>query len=95
MAQPKTRIMQRDLVDADDIDFTEEREHWNTYKLKDGTTLKIKLVLRGVKRLKKWMADGTPMYVISSTHIVRAVDVPKNLKRSQNHKPSNQFSQSA
>ena len=67
-------------MEADDIDFTEEKEHWNSYKLKDGATLKIKLVLRGVKRLKKWSADGTPMYVISSTHIVRAVDVPKELK---------------
>jgi len=81
MATPKMpRIMQRDLAEADDIDFTEEREHWNTYKLKDGTTLKVKLVLRGIKRLKKWNADGSPIYLINSQNVVRAVDIPKELR---------------
>jgi len=73
--------LQKDLEEADDIDFTEEREHWNTYKLEDGTTLKIKLVLRGVKRLKKWGPDGSPVYLINSTNILRAVDIPRELKR--------------
>ena len=81
MTVPKVpRITQKDLAEADDIDFTDEREYWNTYKLKDGTTLKVKLVLRGVKRLKRWTADGSPMYLISSANIVRAIDVPKDLK---------------
>lgn len=81
MSAPKVpRITQKDLQEADDIDFTEEKEHWNVYRLKDGTTLKVKLVLRGVKRLKKWAQDGSPMYLINATNIVRAVDVPKELK---------------
>jgi len=42
---------------------------------------KVKLVLRGIKRLKKWAADGNPWYVISTTNVVRLVDVPKELKR--------------
>jgi len=73
--------MQRDLQEAEDIDFTEEEEHWNVYKLRDGTTLKVKLVLKGVKRMKKWSPDGMPIYLINSTPILRAVDVPKELKR--------------
>jgi len=68
------------LQEADDLDFTEEKEYWNVYRLKDGTILKVKLVLRGVKRLKKWAPDGSPMYLINATNIVRAVDVPKELK---------------
>ena len=81
MTIPKTpRIMQKDLMEADDIDFTEEKEYWNAYKLADGSTLKIKLVLRGVKRLKKWTPDGNPWYVISTANVVRLVDVPKELK---------------
>ena len=74
------RVTQKDLAEADDVDFTDEREYWNTYKLKDGTTLKVKLVLRGVKRLKKWGSDGSPIYLINSTNILRAVEVPKDLK---------------
>ena len=81
MSAPKVqRITQRDLLEAEDVDFTEEHEYWNSYKLKDGTTLKLKLVLRGVKRLQKWNRDGSPLYVINSTNVVRAVDIPKKLK---------------
>lgn len=80
MSQRRMRITQRDLAEAEDVDFTEEREYWNAYKLKDGTTLKIKLVLRGIKRLQKCGTDGSPIYLINSTNVVRAVDVPKELK---------------
>ena len=66
--------------EAEEIDFVEDKEFWNEYKLADGTTLKVKLVLRGVKRLKRFEPDGTPIYAINSINVVRAVDVPKSLK---------------
>lgn len=81
--QPSMRVTQRDLEDAEDLDFTEEKEYWSTYKLSDGTTLKVKLVLTGVKRLHKWNLDGSPVYLINATNAVRAVDVPKKLKAKQ------------
>jgi hypothetical protein len=68
------------LVDSIDIDFVEEEEHWNVYKLDDGTKLKVKLVLRGVKRLNQFEPDGTPVYVINSMNVVRAVEVPPDIK---------------
>jgi hypothetical protein len=79
-APPGMRITQRDLMEATDLDFEEMKENWNTYKLSDGTTLKVKLVLRGVKRFKKWNPDGTPLYLISARNIVRAVNVPENVR---------------
>ncbi len=54
--------------------------HWNEYKLEDGTTLKVKLVLRGVKRLARYEPDGTPVYVINSMNVVRAIGVPAEIK---------------
>jgi len=63
-----------------DLDFEEEEEYWNRYRLSDGTTLKLKLVLRGVKRLNRYEPDGTPIYAITSINVVRAVDVPEELK---------------
>ena len=66
--------------EAEEIDFVEDKEYWNEYKLADGTTLKVKLVLRGIKRLKRYEPDGTPIYAINSINVVRAVDVPANLK---------------
>jgi len=50
-----------DLASAEDVDFEEEKEYWNTYKLSDGTTLKIRLILRGRKEAKevqsRWFAN--------------------------------------
>ena len=63
-----------------DLDFKEVEENWNTYNLSDGTTLKVKLVLRGVKRLKNFEPDGSPIYVINTINVVRAVDIPPELK---------------
>ena len=68
------------LADSIDLDFEEVEENWNTYRLGDGTTIKVKLVLRGVKRLKRYERDGTPIYVINSINVVRALNVPQDLK---------------
>ena len=78
MSMPQ--ITPQDLEEATDLDFTEEKEYWNTYRLSDGSLLKVKLVLQGVKRLKKWSQDGTPFYMINSQNVVRVVNVPKKLK---------------
>jgi len=69
-----------ELAEAEDIDFEEVKEHWNTYKLKDGTMLMLKLVLVGVKRLKKWAPDGNPIYAVHSQNVMRLANVPKELK---------------
>ena len=42
--------------------------------------MKVKLVLRGVKRLSRHEPDGTPVYVINSMNVVRAVNVPPEIK---------------
>ncbi len=68
------------LAGSVDLDFQEVEENWNTYTLSDGTTLKVKLVLRGVKRLKNYEPDGSPIYVINTINVVRAVDIPPELK---------------
>jgi hypothetical protein len=79
-APKQQRITQKDLAEAEDLDFNEEKENWNIYKLNDGTTLKVKLVLQGVRRLQKCDPTGSPIYLIKSTNVVRAVDVPQELK---------------
>lgn len=72
-----------DIAQGEDIDFEETEEHWNVYKLKDGTTLKVKLIVTGVKRLKKHNPDGTPLYLVNSQNIVRLIDIPKGLMAKQ------------
>jgi hypothetical protein len=80
-------IAPEDIAQADDMDWTQENEFWNTYRLSDGTLLKVKLVLKGVKRLKKYLPDGAPIYVIISDNVVRTIEVQGNVK--QKPKPSN------
>ncbi len=79
MLRMSQQITPQDLASAEDVDFDEEHESWNVYKLKDGTTLKVKLVLAGVKRLKKHNPDGSPIYLINSKNMVRVANVPKKL----------------
>ena len=80
-------IAPEDIAQADDMDWTQENEFWNTYRLSDRTLLKVKLVLKGVKRLKKYLPDGAPIYVIISDNVVRTIEVQGNVK--QKPKPSN------
>ena len=82
MSEPQIpRITQNDLMEAEDLDFEETNEQWNSYKLSDGTILKIRLILREVKRLKKWKPDGTPVYVINTQQIIRTTDISKELRQ--------------
>jgi hypothetical protein len=68
------------LNESVDLDFTEIEEHWNIYQLSDGTKLKVKLIVRGVKRLNQFEPDGTPVYLINSMNVVRAIDIPPAVK---------------
>jgi hypothetical protein len=81
---------QDDLAQAEHVDWTDEHEPWSTFKLKDGTLLKVKLVLQGVLRLKKCNPDGTPIYLINTANIVRAVDVPPQLRQKPRLPPQGQ-----
>ena len=70
------------VPDGEDLDWVtiKEETEWNEYKLKDGTTLKVKMVLAGVRRLKQYNAIGDPIYVCNAQNVVRVIDVPKSLK---------------
>jgi len=53
-----------------------EDARWNTYKLGDGSTIQVKLVVKGARRLNKFEADGMPVYAVDSENVVRVVDAP-------------------
>lgn len=77
---PGKRITQKNIAERVEVDFEEEEEHWNKYTLKDGTIPKVTLVLRAVKRLKRYRPGGLPIYMIDAQNIVRSLDVPEKLK---------------
>lgn len=73
-------ITPEDMAQSEDLDWTQENEFWNSYRLSDGTLLKVKLVLKNVKRLKKYGPDGIPIYLIFSDNVVRTMEVQGNVK---------------
>lgn len=71
-----------DMEKTVEVDWDSEKEHWNEYKLKDGATLKVKLILKGVRRAKdQHTPDGSPIYAVQSMNVVRVSDVPKKLRK--------------
>jgi len=71
-----------DLSEGEEVDFTNEKEEWNVYKLADGTTLKVKLVLVNVVRSRdKYDPLGNPLYGITSQNVVKVLNVPEKRKR--------------
>jgi len=71
-----------DLSEGEEVDFENEKEEWNVYKLSDGSTLKVKLVLVNVVRSRdKHDPLGNPIYGITSQNIVKVLNVPEKFKR--------------
>jgi hypothetical protein len=74
-------ISEEDLQEGEIVGVVEEEDRgWNTYKLSDGTVIQVKFVLTTVIRTKKRNPDGTPVYGVSGTTIVRTVKVPNELR---------------
>jgi len=70
------------IEDAVEVDWASEKEYWNEYELNDGTTLKVKLILKGVRRAKdQHTPDGNPIYAVQSMNVVRIFNVPKKFKK--------------
>lgn len=79
MSEENIKIEPKDIAEGEELDFDNPKEQWNTYRLSDGTTLKIKIVLAGVRRLKKCNPDGTPIYITKSKTITRAIGIKPEL----------------
>ena len=68
-------------AEIEDREIVEEKTPWNTFKLDDGTVLKIRLNLISVQRvLEKWdIATGDPWYVVKNDLTIRT-RAPAELK---------------
>jgi hypothetical protein len=65
-------------VETEEVEFEAESETFNTYLLADGNTLKVKICLIGVQRLKEiYDPMGRPVYTIQTGPVNVAAVVPK------------------
>lgn len=72
---------------AEDLEYETIKEDWNTYKLEDGTTLKIKMVVQNIyralmddKKTLRYTPNGEPMYTARWTAVL-GPDVPEELMK--------------
>lgn len=68
-------------IEAEDIPFkTKTPDVWNVYKLKDGTTLSVKIELASVSRTKLYNRMGERIYVLNTAPIIKG-KIPEELRR--------------
>lgn len=67
-------------VEVEEVDFDSTSEPWATYKLSDGATLKVRVVVTKVVRFKDFDQHGDPIYQVFSNTVIRSTGVPPALK---------------
>lgn len=81
MTQKKTYMYNGQPVDGQPINVESANEPWAQYTLEDGTTVKVKIVLLEVVRLKAHNeVTGDPIYQFQFQQIIGTVS-PDSMKR--------------
>ena len=79
------------LVEAEDIDFDTESEPWTVIKVKDGSTIRLRLSVVKVMRLDYHdPLTGDPLYVVQSQNMMR-VSADPSVKKFQTPKDSKEL----
>ena len=62
---------QGSTVDGTEMDFKAVREEWNEYQTNDGSTIRMKVVVTNIVKLKdKIDSSGNPIYVVRSSNVL-------------------------
>ena len=71
-----------DLSKAELVDYTVVGgEPAVKLKLKDGSTIEVKLIIMNILRAGNDPVTGVPFYVVQSAPMVRLLDYPKELRK--------------
>ena len=80
MANTKKVNLGGRVLDGESIEFAIKEEPWGVYELKDGTKIRMRLIVSEVIRIKDaYTGEGEPLYLIKSSNVV-VTDVPDELK---------------
>jgi len=62
----------RKMMEKEDIKFTPKGEStWNVYRLSDGNTLSLKLVVSQIDKTSAFNPEGEPIYIVQSQPVVK------------------------
>ena len=62
------------------VDFETIREEDNSYRLSDGSLIRMKTVVTNIIRTDEFTPNGEPIYIVNSQNVLVA-DVPDELKK--------------
>ncbi|MBI3317349.1 MAG: hypothetical protein HYZ85_05025 [Candidatus Omnitrophica bacterium] len=63
------------------VEVNQASEKWNEYFLDDGSTIKMKLILKKVLKVEnEFDGEGNPVYVMQSTNVT-SVSAPQQLRK--------------
>jgi hypothetical protein len=79
MKKVQLRVGDRN-VEGTLVDFETLREEYNSYKLADGSIIRMKTVVTNIIRTEEFAPTGEPIYVVNSQNVLVA-DVPDELKK--------------
>ena len=66
------------LVEAEELDFDTEAEPWTVVKVKDGSTIRLRLSVVKIMRLDYHEPlTGDPLYIVQSQNMMRVSANPK------------------
>jgi hypothetical protein len=68
------------IVEGTLVDFETLREEYNSYKLSDGSIVRMKTVVTSIIRTEEFAPTGEPIYIVNSQNVLVA-DVPDALKK--------------
>jgi hypothetical protein len=57
-----------------------EEGGWSVYNVDDGSTIKVKMIVKSATRLNKYSDDGLPIYTVNVEPVVQVVQVPEELR---------------
>ena len=75
----KVKLKDGKEINGEIVEIESSNELWNEYGLKDGSKIKLKVVVSKIIRTELLDDSGAPIYLINSTNVVDAM-VPDNLK---------------
>lgn len=81
-AKGKTRRAGRKVGDLIPVSVTSAEEHWNTYKLSDGTTVRARPIMIEIgKQHNKFDDKGNPVYTIKGATVYDVNAAPRLRKK--------------
>lgn len=78
----KTQLPNGTETEPVSVDFEHVSEPWGEYKLEDGTTIKVRTIVQGIRRIEAedHQQGDEPLYQVQSNTVVRTVDIPDGLR---------------